>query len=372
MSNSSSTARRGRSALERRRPAGSRRANAAISLRGVLDVVELDHLDRRVHVAQRDRDEPGRDAAARDVDRVGVGARCRAPSAATVNGISSASAASMQQLEHARVQRRAARDHRPGAERGACRAPARLDAGLRRSRTSRRPTIAMSGRRRSAVVRAPRERRSPPARPRPRRRRRARRRPRRRAAPPRARRSSRGGCPSSARRRGRWAARPARRRSPRRRRRAPARAPRRRPCAPMSMCRSFSSGAFLRSSAFIRWIGFLPITPGTAPSRVASSTRWPTSTCGSQPPTPVKRRKPVVVDVRDDQPDLVDVADDRERRAAAGAGHARGGAAHDVPSTSSANVRAASRKAAARRVSYPDGPGTVRQRAENGRDRHDA
>ena len=39
-------------------------------------------------------------------------------------------------------------------------------------------------------------------------------------------------------------------------------------------------------------MGFLPITPGTAPPRVASVTRWPTRICGSQPPTPVKRRKP--------------------------------------------------------------------------------
>ena len=53
------------------------------------------------------------------------------------------------------------------------------------------------------------------------------------------------------------------------------------------------------------------------------STRWPTRICGSQPPTPMKRRKPVVVDVGDDQADLVDVADDRQRRAAARA-RARG------------------------------------------------
>ena len=34
-------------------------------LRRALDVVELDHLDRRVHVAQRDRDDAGGDAGAR-------------------------------------------------------------------------------------------------------------------------------------------------------------------------------------------------------------------------------------------------------------------------------------------------------------------
>ena len=74
------------------------------------------------------------------------------------------------------------------------------------------------------------------------RRRRARRRPRRRAARPRARRSSRAGCPSSARRRGRWAARPARRRSPRRRRCARSERASSPSFAPMSMCRSCELG----------------------------------------------------------------------------------------------------------------------------------
>ena len=36
----------------------------------------------------------------------------------------------------------------------------------------------------------------------------------------------------------------------------------------MSMWSSFISGAFERSSALIRWIGFLPMTPGTVPSFV--------------------------------------------------------------------------------------------------------
>ena len=64
------------------------------------------------------------------------------------------------------------------------------------------------------------------------------------------------------------------------------------PVTPMSMCRSLSCGTFLRSSSFIRWIGFLPTTPGTGPDRVAIDTRWPTSTIGSQPPTPVNHRNP--------------------------------------------------------------------------------
>ena len=58
-----------------------------------LDVVELDHLDRRVHVAQRDRDDAGRARRrATDVDRVGVGARAARRAASTVNGMPSASA----------------------------------------------------------------------------------------------------------------------------------------------------------------------------------------------------------------------------------------------------------------------------------------
>ena len=95
------------------------------------------------------------------------------------------------------------------------------------------------------------------------RRRRARRPPRRRAARPPAPRSSRGGCPSSARHDAvvgqldRLA-----RRSPRRRRCGPAPRASSPSLAPMSMCRSFSCGTFLRSSSFSRWIGFLPTTPG--------------------------------------------------------------------------------------------------------------
>ena len=62
--------------------------------------------------------------------------------------------------------------------------------------------------------------------------------------------------------------------------------------APMSMCRCLSSGAFLRSSPSSRWIGRLPTTPGIGPSRVSTSSRWPTSTTVSQPPTAVNHRKP--------------------------------------------------------------------------------
>ena len=271
--------------------AGSRRANAAISLAALSHVVELDHLDRRVHVAQRDRDEARRDAAARDVDRVGVGARARAPTPTACTGCSSASAASISSSLTTGWSVGPALDDRAGAE--VVLAELLLgDARARRSRASRRRRSRCPGRRLCAVVTRAAERRLLLRRPRRRRRRRARRRPRRPGARPRRRRSSRGGCPSSARRRGRSAARPARRRSPRRRRRARARARRRRRRRRCRCAAPSAPGAFVRSSALMRWIGFLPTTPGTVPPRVASSTRWPISTCGSQPPTPVKRRKP--------------------------------------------------------------------------------
>ena len=79
-----------------------------------------------------------------------------------------------------------------------------------------------------------------------------------------------------------------------------------------------------------RWIGFLPTTPATTPERVAIATRWPTRIDRVPAADAREPEEPVVVDVVDDQPDLVDVADDRDRLAVAGAGHARDGGAHRV------------------------------------------
>ena len=85
-------------------------------LDGRLEVAEVDHLDRRVHVAQGDRDEPGRDPRAGDLDRVGVGAGA-APAGADrvldpglLGGLD-------QQLEDLRREGRAAADRRARAER---------------------------------------------------------------------------------------------------------------------------------------------------------------------------------------------------------------------------------------------------------------
>ena len=160
------------------------------------------------------------------------------------------------------------------------------------------------------------------------------------AARPPARRTSRGGCPARARRAARRAARPARRRSPRRRRCARSS----RACspsrAPMSMCSSRISATFLRSSSRSRWIGFLPITPLTAPARVSSTTRWPTRICASQPPTSREPQVAVVVDVGDDQADLVDVAHhEQPPRVVLGAVLRRDTSASGVPDHVGAHLR---------------------------------
>ena len=58
----------------------------------------------------------------------------------------------------------------------------------------------------------------------------------------------------------------------------------------MYICSNFAT--CLRSSSSSRWIGLRPTTPGTGPFAVATVTRWPTSTCGSQPPIVPKRSTP--------------------------------------------------------------------------------
>ena len=83
--------------------------------RGVVDVLELDHLDRRVHVAQRDRDDARRDPGGGDVDGVGVGPRRprarghRERDALLLGRL-------VEQFEDDGVERRAAADHRARAE----------------------------------------------------------------------------------------------------------------------------------------------------------------------------------------------------------------------------------------------------------------
>ena len=98
------------------------------------------------------------------------------------------------------------------------------------------------------------------------------------------------------------------------RRSAAARAPRRGRRRRCRCAGRSSSTAIFFCSSLSRWTGLRPITPGTAPSRVCTSTRWPTRICASQPPIGRNQAKPfsstwVIV-----EPDLVDVADDRDQR----------------------------------------------------------
>ncbi len=80
-----------------------------------LDVAQVDHLDRRVHVAERDRDDAGGDPGAGDLEDVGVGAGAAAAGADRVvdalrlGGLD-------QQLEDLGGEGGAAADRRAGAE----------------------------------------------------------------------------------------------------------------------------------------------------------------------------------------------------------------------------------------------------------------
>ena len=83
--------------------------------------------------------------------------------------------------------------------------------------------------------------------------------------------------------------------------------------APMSRCRSASSSRG-RSRTCSGWIRLREIAPGTRPFRVSNSKRWPCSVSAAMPPIGVNDEQPVLLDVRDRDADLVDVADDRKRR----------------------------------------------------------
>ena len=74
------------------------------------------------------------------------------------------------------------------------------------------------------------------------------------------------------------------------------------------------------------------------------------------------RGEPVVAEIRDDDGDLVDVADERERRPARRAGHAHPRVAEDVGGDL-ADGAAASRHTAAAARSWPEGPGVVSRRS---------
>ena len=85
-----------------------------------------------------------------------------------------------------------------------------------------------------------------------------------------------------------------------------------------------------------------------SPVRASSSNALAGKLSGEIPPIVVNDEQPVLLDVRDRDADLVDVADERERRRAA---RPRATRANDEPSASactSANAAAASRQTARR------------------------
>ena len=103
--------------------------------------------------------------------------------------------------------------------------------------------------------------------------------------------------------------------------------------APMSMCRSRSSGTFLRSSSRSRWIALRPATPGRMPSRVSSVDALADEDLRIPAADAHEAQEAVVVDVRDDQADLVDVPDDASDGTPPDVGcpgHAGDRRAHDV------------------------------------------
>ena len=110
--------------------------------------------------------------------------------------------------------------------------------------------------------------------------------------------------------------------------------------------------------------------PCTVRSRPAIRTRWPASCSAAKPPSTLKESRPSLADVRDRDADLVDVADERERRARPRRAPTR---ANEVPSVSeltSANAEAASRQTAAAGPSCPDGPTAVRRSRRSGGSGH--
>ena len=169
------------------------------------------------------------------------------------------------------------------------------------------------------------------------------RRPRPRGARPRARRARRGGCRARARRAAGRAARPARRPSRSGRRSARRCAASASSLAPMSIQRSCTCGTRLRSSSLRRWRAALPTTPGIEPRGRAHGHAL-ADEHGRVPAADLADEEHAGgVDVLDDQADLVDVADERDARPAAGV-HGRERAAERV----AAHIRELRRRLPAR------------------------
>ena len=299
--------------MSRSRPGSSAGREGGDQLDRRLDVGQVDHLDRGVHVAQRDRDQAGGDAGARDLDRVGVGVGRAARRPRSCTGCRSAR----------RSRRAARRSAATASSRG--RSPGPEPSWWRPCSFSSTPgasvawvtstAIARSGWSENDVVSAPLEPISSWT-----------------AATAAIRPFEAAALVHSAQRLERHVdAEPVVERAGdqpapferqrvggdhgRSRRCARARARRRSSAAPMSMCMSRSSTTFLRCSSLSRWIGLRPITPGTG--AVLGLDSHALAEQDLRVPAADRRevQEALLVDVGDHQADLVDVPDDREKRA---------------------------------------------------------
>ncbi len=328
-------------------------------LGGDLDVGQRDQLHRRVHVAQRHRDERRWGRRPRLTWTASASVPVARPSDSSVNGMLLLLGGSMQQLDDRRVQRRAAGDHRARSRAGAWSIGPSSTPGWSVAKVTS-TTIATSGSSANALVRAPAKRRlllghgqrDDVAR--------ARRRRRPPGGPPRRRRSSRSGCRARARRAGPLGS------STGSASITPAS-----PIRTISRASSPSCGADvdvqvldLRAPSrarrpLSRWIGLRPITPRDV--AVAGGDPHPLADQDDRVPAAdlAEAQVAVVVDVRDVHADLVDVPDHGQRRAAGGAGHAGHRGAHGVA------ARPRRRKRRTRRAR----PGRARSRGRTGRRR---
>ena len=176
---------------------------------------------------------------------------------------------------------------------------------------------------------------------------------------PRARRRRRHGCRGCARRSGRRRARPAARAGPSDRPRPRARELPRRIAlrCPRRGCSTRSSPSSDDRRA---------ITPGTPPVAVRISTRCPYATAAGAGTSVCTESKPVVGDVRDREPDDVEVGEERElrrRRVSVGAGRS---GCRSRPSRPDRTPASPSRTASKARCSCPVGP-CARRRASRRR-----
>src|SRR5205085_6531314 len=136
--------------------------------------------------------------------------------------------------------------------------------------------------------------------------------------------------------------------------------------APTSRWRSSSSTRLRSSPGFGAGIHFRPTSAGTGPSRPSSVMRWPSRTCGFQPPSGRKKRYPSSETCVTTSP----ISSMCATRASNGPPPVPATRAREEPRASvetSANAAAASRHTRAGAASCPDGPGVAsRSRSRSG------